>query len=61
MCNKGNKTPGVVYFIALFALSIAIFYQILITLIFPMRFHIVLLLVEISLFFFLIFKIIWPY
>ena len=61
MCPKQPKTPGVVYFIALICLSILIFYQIILTLILPFRTHVFFLLVEIGLFFFLIFRIIWPY
>lgn len=58
---KGPKKPGLVYFIAIIALSLLIFYQIIITLILPFRWHVFLLLLEISALFFLIFRIIWPY
>ena len=58
---KGPRRPGIVYFIAIIALAMLIFYQTLITLILPFRWHIFLLLLEISILFFLIFRIIWPY
>lgn len=47
--------------IILFILGVLIFYQALITLILPFRFNIFILLLEISLFFFFIMRIIWPY
>lgn len=46
--------------LAIFALSVLIFYQIIITLILPIRFNCFILLIEVFLFFFLIFRIIWP-
>ena len=47
--------------IILFILGVLIFYQALITLILPFRFNIFILLLEISLFFFFMLRIIWPY
>ncbi len=47
--------------IILFILGILIFYQALITLILPFRWNIFVLLLEIFLFFFFLFRIIWPY
>lgn len=47
--------------ISLLAISILIFYQIIITLILPLRFNIIVLLVESLIFFFLLFKLLWPY
>jgi len=47
--------------IILFTLAILIFYQALITLILPFRWNIFVLFLEISLFFFFILRIIWPY
>jgi len=54
------KRCGVNVF-AIITLAILIFYQILITLIFPFRFNVFILLIEISLLFFFLFKIVWPY
>lgn len=47
--------------IILFILGVLIFYQALITLILPFRFNIFILLLELALFFFFMFRIIWPY
>ena len=46
--------------IILFILGILIFYQAIITLILPFRWNIFVLFLEIFLFFFLLFRIIWP-
>ena len=61
MCNKGPRIPGFFTVLAILGLSILIFYQTLITLILPFRWNIFLLLIEVCLLFFLLFKIIWPY
>ena len=53
--------PGVFTFIAIFGLGILIFYQTLITLILPFRFNIFILLIEVFLLFFLLYRAIWPY
>jgi len=45
----------------IFCLCILIFYQVIITLILPLRFNIVILLIECFLLFFLLFKLLWPY
>ena len=57
-----NKNYGGGFFtiLAIFGLSILIFYQVLITLILPIRFNLFVLLIEISLLFFLLFRIIYP-
>ena len=46
--------------IALFCLAILIFYQVIITLFLPLRFNLFILLIEIFLFFYLLFRIIYP-
>lgn len=58
---KCNGPRNGLTIIILFILGILIFYQALITLILPFRFNIFILLLEISLFFFFIMRIIWPY
>ncbi len=57
-----NRNFGGSFFtiLALFALSILIFYQIIITLILPLRFNLFILLIEVFLFFYLLFRIIYP-
>ena len=47
--------------LAIFCLAILIFYQIIITLILPLRFNLFILLIEVFLFFYLIFRIIYPH
>lgn len=42
-------------------LCILIFYQVIITLLLPLRFNIVILLIECFLLFFLLFRLLWPY
>lgn len=61
MCNNRPRIPGFFTILAIMALSILIFYQTIITLILPFRWNIFLLLIEVSLLFFLLFRIIWPY
>ena len=56
-----RRPPGVFTFIAIFGLGILIFYQTLITLILPFRFNIFILLIEVFLLFFLLYRAIWPY
>ncbi len=60
MCPNRNFGGGVFTVLAIFALSILIFYQVLITLILPLRFNIFILLLEVLLLFFLLFRIIYP-
>lgn len=58
-----NKKPGpsVIAILAVIFLAILIFYQTLITLILPFRFNLFILLIEIFILFFILFRIIWPY
>ena len=58
---KFNSPRSGFTIIILFILGVLIFYQALITLILPFRFNIFILLLEISLFFFFMLRIIWPY
>ncbi len=58
---KRNGLYNGLYVVILFILGILIFYQTIITLILPFRFNIFILFVEIVLFFFFMFRIIWPY
>jgi len=62
MCpNNRGCGGGFFSVIAIFILSILIFYQTIITLILPFRFNVFILLIEVSLLFFFICRIIWPY
>ena len=61
MCNNRPRIPNFFTILAIIGLSILIFYQTLITVILPLRFNIFILLIEVSILFFLLFRIIWPY
>jgi hypothetical protein len=67
MFNKGpcptppNKGGGLFTIFAIFALCILIFYQIIITLILPLRFNIFILLLEVFILIVLFYRVIWPY
>ena len=60
MCPRPNPRGGIFTILAILALSVLIFYQVIITLILPLRFNIFILLIEVSLLFFLLFRIIYP-
>ncbi len=47
--------------LAVFILGVLIFYQVIITLILPLRFNIFILLIEFSLLLFFLYRIVWPY
>ena len=47
--------------LAIFILCTLIFYQVLITLILPLRFNIFILFLEVLLLLFFLFRIVWPY
>ena len=63
MCQGPNRNPfkGLSTALWIIILCGLIFYQIILTFIFPFRWHIFILLLEICILFFLLFKIIWPY
>jgi len=63
MCPNPNNNPfrGIGNIIWVILLCILIFYQIIITFIFPFRWHIFILLVEVFLLFIILYRIIWPY
>lgn len=62
MCpNNRGCGNGFFTIFAIFGLSILIFYQVIITLILPLRFNIFILLIEVSILFFLLFRIVWPH
>lgn len=68
MFNKGPCCPppnnhggGFFTIIAIFVLCVLIFYQLIITLFLPLRVNIFILLVEIFLLTFLLYRVIWPY
>ncbi len=56
-----NFGGGFFTIIAIFCLAILIFYQILITLILPLRFNLFILLIEVFALFYLLFRIIYPH
>lgn len=58
---KPHKNGSFFTVLAILGLSILIFYQVIITLILPLRFNIFILLIEISLLLFLLYRIVWPY
>ena len=60
MCPRNNG-GGLFSVLAIIALSILIFYQVIITLILPLRFNIFILLIEVALLFFFLYRIVWPY
>lgn len=60
MCPR-KKGSGFFSIIVIIGLSILIFYQVIITLILPLRFNIFILLIEVALLFFFLYRIIWPY
>lgn len=60
MCPRGNFGGGFFTILAIFCLSILIFYQIIITLILPLRFNLFILLIETFLLFYLLLRIIYP-
>lgn len=61
MCPNKRPGGGIIAIIGILILSCLIFYQIIITLFLPLRINLFILLVEISVLFFLFFRIIWPY
>lgn len=61
MCPQRPNNGGIFSVFAIIALSILIFYQVLITLILPLRFNIFILLIEVALLFFFLYRIVWPY
>ena len=60
MCPNRNFGGGFFTILAIFCLSVLIFYQIIITLIIPLRFNIFILLIETFILFYLLFRIIYP-
>lgn len=56
-----NPFNGFFLFIAGIVLAIMIFWQTLLVLIFPFRFNVFVLLIELALLFFIIYRVIWPH
>lgn len=56
-----RRNGGFFSVLAVLCLSVLIFYQIIITLILPLRFNIFVLLIEVALLFFFLYRIVWPY
>lgn len=65
MCNNpngfNNFFGGFFWFLFAIVISIMIFWQTLLVLIFPIRFNVFILLVELLLLFFIIYRIVWPH
>ncbi|MBR1413041.1 MAG: hypothetical protein IJ574_00020 [Bacilli bacterium] len=59
-CGRGPRNT-LFSVIAIMVLSVLIFYQVILTLILPFRTHIFILLVEVALLFFFIYRVVWPY
>lgn len=59
--NNYNPFKGVWSFLWFLILCTLIFYQTIITFFFPLRWNIIILMVEVFFLFFLLYKIIWPY
>lgn len=57
----GSRPPGLFSIFAILLLGCLIFYQVIITLILPLRFNLFILLIEVFLLFFILYRIIWPY
>ncbi len=64
-CNRPmpphRKGGGLFTILAIFALCILIFYQVIITLILPLRFNVFILFLEVFLLIILLYRIVWPY
>jgi len=60
-CPPPHRGSGLFSIIAIFALCILIFYQLIITLIIPLRFNIFILLIEVFLLLFFLYRVIWPH
>ena len=62
-CPPPNRRRGGGLFtvLAIFALCILIFYQVLITLIVPLRFNVFILFLEVFILIILLYRVIWPY
>ena len=60
MCRP-PRYNGFFSILGIFILLFLIFYQVIITLIIPIRFNLVVLFIEVILLIFLIYRIIWPY
>ena len=58
---RRNCPNGFFTIFAIFALSILIFYQLIITFILPLRFNIFVLIVLVLLLLFFLYRIVWPY
>ena len=56
-----RKGGGLFTILAIFALCILIFYQVIITLILPLRFNVFILFLEVFLLIILLYRIVWPY
>lgn len=60
MCRP-PKGSGIFTVLGIFILLFLIFYQVIITLIIPIRFNLFVLFIEVILLIFLIYRVIWPY
>lgn len=60
MCRP-PRGSGIFTVFAIFILLFLIFYQVIITLILPLRFNLFILFIEVMLLIFFIYRVIWPY
>lgn len=61
MCPRPGPFKGLFGVLSIFILCGLIFYQLIITLILPFRFNLIILLIEVFLLFYILWRIIWPY
>lgn len=61
MCGRPGPFKGFFEIMWIFILCVLISYQVILTFILPFRFNLFILLIEVMLLFFILWRIIWPY
>jgi len=61
MCPRPGPFKGFFGVLAIFILCGLIFYQALLTFLLPFRFNLLILLIEIFILFYILWRIVWPY
>lgn len=61
MCGRPGPFKGFFGIMGIFILCILISYQVILTFILPFRFNLLILLIEVMLLFWILWRIIWPY